>query len=481
MVNKNYSVMIGVVLLLLISSISANGLTIISNSSIALNKTINVDKAISFSLKNEEPFTFYNITFETNDIISMPKIDILNSGETLNITAVVTTNEDFNNILRLKGFYEANLGTGTPTNYDITVDFNEGLSKCDFSIIKGDSVNWQNLVNDEVRLRNEDTMEYINTILQNGSYQTNFDTPEVFRYAFYRRGYLFTNICTITVLDNVGLINDPNLDAILDLNVNVNYEPTTIATTFLETSYSMDFYRNQEGAFTVKNTGTKVAKNIQLSGDWFSFSKNSFDLDIDESKVVVYTISPAIFNTSETNQSYNKNLTISGNFNSVIKNFDIFINYAEIDENFNYSNGSSGLTYLIDQYCKDHPDICSPEPRIIYRNADNDTNSFNVSFEQGQFKDFISLVFDTLDEIKVALNYFKSDKEFYSSQINTTNSKISALEVSINQEKLSRETNTDNSFFILLILSIVAVAILFGFIVWLLAKNKRAKKYDTVS
>ena len=41
-----------------------------------------------------------------------------------------------------------------------------------------------------------------------------------------------------------------------------------------------------------------------MNGDWITFNKNNFDLNPNEQKVVVFTVSPIITNTNDTNKNY---------------------------------------------------------------------------------------------------------------------------------------------------------------------------------
>lgn len=457
--------------------VSANGLYV-NPPSFSVNKSFGVNKQIIFSIKNEEPFSFYNISFEDNSVIYMSKISELTSGNEVNVTATINTENNFNGNVKIKGFYIANIGPGNET-YTIDVDFNEGLSRCDFSAVKGDSVTWINLVTDEIKLRNEDTKEYVTTILEGGSYTTHFSNPETFRYSFYRRGYRFTDICDITVLDDQGLINDPNLDAQLNLDIKLVYDPTNIEVVVLERNYSMDFFGSSEGVLTIKNIGSKTAKNVNLAGDWFSFNYNNFDINTGDTKVVTYTIEPNIYDTNSTNKTYEKNITISGNFDTRNELIDIFINYAEIGGDYNYTNGTSGFMALIEQYCNAHPEVCNPKPRIIYKNIDNSTpEEFNVTFEVSQVSDMFSYMFEIFDYIKTSMNYVKEGRTERDVQVNSTNSKVDNLESLIIEEKESREKNNTTVAWVAAIIIFIFVVVLLVLIIFQYKKINRLKKYD---
>ena len=71
---------------------------------------------------------------------------------------------------------------------------------------------------------------------------------------------------------------------------------------------------------------------MTLNSDWFSFSLNNFNIPSGGSRNVGYTINPLITNTTQTNQTYSKILTITGNFLSQNKTFDIFIPFKSVTQ-----------------------------------------------------------------------------------------------------------------------------------------------------
>lgn len=462
--NKLMFLMVG---LLIIPLVSANGLNIVSNiTTFNMNKTYNQDKSITFTIKNEEPFSFYNITFKDNDIITMSRINELTSGNSKEVTATVKTNNDFNGDIEIIGYFESQLGIQNKS-YNITVTTADGLEVCDFSIVKGDKVTWFNKIPDEIRLKNMNA-DYVTTIEKNGSYTTTFDEPEIFEYAFYRRGSLYTDICQITVLDDVGYVNDPNLNEIITLNIDMKYEETTIQATLFTDNFTLNFLESADDVIIIKNTGTKVARNIKLSGDWFTFNKNNFDLDPDKSTVVVYNIKelkPGITNTTNTNKTYDKNITITGNFDKVVKHLDVFIKYAEIGEN--YTSGETWEQELKNK-CEDDPDywLC-PKTRIVYRDINDTLLRFNVTYEQEQCEQMTSLMFDKMDGEDEIYNYMKRVITDLNQTIQTMSSKVNNLETNIIAEKTLREEQKNNLdyvwFFIavgLLIVALIAIVFL---------------------
>jgi len=467
-----------------ISFVSANGLNIINNPTFNVNKTIGVNEIITFEIKNEEPFTFYNISFEDNPRISMPIISQLNSGETINVSATIFGDEDFVGGIKIRGFYQANLGASNES-YEVEVDYYDGLSLCDLSIIKGDSITWRWVGNGEVKMKNTDTNVDITPISEGGNYTSKFNTPGVLNYAFFWMGFMFTDVCTINTLDDTGIINNPELDESLSINLKVNYEPTTIQTNVLERKYSIGFLDSPEGVITLTNTGSNIAKKVKLEGDWFNFNKNEFDIAVGGTTIVIYNlreIKPGIYDTNHTNKTYIKNISISGNFGTINEEFEVFLNFAEIDDNYNPGNGSGGLRDIFDQYCIENPEICDPEPRIIYRNIGNNSdNEFNVSFGQEQVKSIFAYLYTLGGNLNTALNVFKSDKDSWNVYANDTNVRVGRLEQMYLEDRVDKEGNVNWIFFGITTSLLTIIIVLVVIFLLRLIKKKRIKKRDILN
>ena len=110
--------------------ISANGLAIIGNSSFNISKIMNQDEYINFQLENQEPYSFFNLSFQENPWIFMNTLAELESGYYLNISAKVISNEDIDKEIRIIGYKEVPLG-GSSEIYEIDVSYlNEVPNDC---------------------------------------------------------------------------------------------------------------------------------------------------------------------------------------------------------------------------------------------------------------------------------------------------------------------------------------------------------------
>mgnify|MGYP001604299028 FL=1 len=356
-------IFIFIIVIFFFSIISANGLTSIPNQ-FTINKTQEITQTIQFNLTNTQPYNMINIKFENNPYIEMPLTN-LSSGESKNIISNVIATDDFSGILRIKGFFESNLGQQNEV-HQVDISYNNGiiLSQCDFSIIKGDTVNWNNLINTstgDVKLINADTNLEVTLISKGSSYSQVFDTPLNFRYYITRLG-IPSETCKIAVLDTQGLINDPSLDAQLILDIKILFDPTTISSTILTESYTIEAGSLSQDILSVKNMGNNLAKNVHLESEWFTFNINNFDLNPGESRNVGYTITPIINETNQTDKTYIKKFSITGNFNTFEKDFSIFIPYKLIDESF--FKDSKTLEELFKNYLDFIKAYCTENPNL---------------------------------------------------------------------------------------------------------------------
>jgi len=444
------------------------GLQIVGDSFFKINQTIGAEEIIIFSLRNTETFSFFNVSFEDNSIIEMTEIPELVSGASINVTATISADEDFSDNVRIIGLYTQTLGSSNESHI-VEIDYDLGVEPCDFSIIKGDNILWKNLAGRIVKLINADTSVDIVELEEDANYTQIFSESLVLNYAVSWVGFIFDN-CIVHVLSDTGLITNPEFDAILNLDIDVDYEPTVIETTFLETEYTMDVFTTEEGLFLIKNTGTETAKSIHLEGNWFEFTQNDFDIQSGYSKTVSYKIKPIIGTTNETDKTYEKNLIITGNFLTITQPFQISINYADIDSG-DYSSGDT-LIDIIEQYCIENPDasFCGNEPTVIYSGR-NDTNLTNQ-----QFKQIIEYWFSEFENIDEFVEWAKENYFIMSENINQTNVDMNQTRQDVEDIKKEGSSSTNMIFFIIISISGIVIVGGGGMIFWYFKKEKIKEK-----
>ena len=474
-VNSYFIILLFLIMLPLVSS---NGLAIVNGNDQNLTKTFGVEQKINFTIKNEENFVFYDINFEDNEILSMETITELAPGEEVNVTANITAIESFNGDINILGYKEANVGASNQT-IDIDVDYDNGLSLCEKTLIIGDKVVWHNLVSDEIQLWNDNTNQEVTTIYEDQNYSKTFNIAEDFRYHFKRHGTVkFTSSCTLSIRDDTGRVNYPEYDVLFNIDLSVNYSDTTIKLTILENNYTLDYDSEAEGVLTIKNIGTKLAKSVKLVADWFAFNKNNFDILPGETVVISYLIDPRIYTTENTGKYHNMSLNVTGNFEDLSENFTIYINYAEISgDNF---NGSS-IAETLARFCLDNPNTLGClETKIIYKNIDTGEYEFNVTYNQKQVNDLWDYMFSQSDSQSIFESIVKEDLDLIASNVSLNSQIIVELKNLAEQNKKEfDEAQKDEVNYVLvgIIGSIIIVLIILLFYVF---RMKRRKIYENL-
>lgn len=437
-----------------ISFVSANGL-VLNQSSITVNKTINQVPQITIQVTNTEPFQFLNVTIVPNSNIIANTIPTLNSGASANLTLQVIGNNSITTNISIYGIFLNNVGQPFQT-YNIGVNQTNPISMnpCDFSIIEGDTIVWQNnLQFDPIVMRDSTGTVISGTSIQpTQTYSRQFNTPESFSYFWSRFSVPITPICTVSVLDSNGYVHDPELDAHLSLSLSVQHLPTSISASANPLQFTVQLGNSQEGTISIQNTGSQIAHDVHLGGEWLSFSDNNFDLNPSQTRGIIFQVSPVVFNTAQTNMTHNKNITITGNFETFNIPLSIFIPLANIG---NSSNAINDTNYLINVFCPLFPNsiLCSPEPRIEYRYIFNQSEpEINVSITQSRLNDLWIYLFGLGDEMKTGRN---SDKIVFD-EIHSFNN-LTATELASIRAEVKDNSNKTNS----VVNFVVFMAILF--------------------
>jgi len=445
----------------------------INNSVYSINKTFNTPTSFKISFVNNESFSFYNISFEDNPYVSMNKITELpaNIEVVVNVTSNYNSNSNIN--VKLKGYYLTNVGAQLRTYY-VNVTSNEPfLSFCNKNLIAGDTVIWKNTLLDPIMMYDANSGNSIEgaSILSNNSLTKTFSNPTSFYYNFKRSSFTFTPSCMLSILPTNGYINNPSYDSILTFNIRNDYQPTNITTNIVLDNYTMSFDKTQDGVMTISNTGSLIAYNVHLSGEWILFNANNFDLSPGQTKGVVYTIVPIVTNTNDTNKQYAKKITISGNFPTQEKSLNIFINQANIN-----SNSSSDADYLINIFCPKFPNstLCNPEPRVEYRyisNSSDKMGSFNMS--QQQLNDLWLYMFKQGDEFKTATNEMKAMIYDVMNKNNLSTSDLATLKQQALIDSEARDKQVTNTWVVMGVGITLIVCTLSGFLIYQMRLKKK--------
>ena len=142
-------------------------------------------------------------------------------------------------------------------------------------------------------------------------------------------------------------------------------------------------------------------------------------------------IRPIIFQTNQTNKTYSKSIKIEGNFNTINKNIDIFINYKDL-LGF-YANSSYDIETLENMvlfFCSIYPDKC---PTTVI-NADESTRNITFTINEETYKEgileedsFRDEIRDTLKDQNEKLILLENKTEDYLDNSNETSNDVRDL------------------------------------------------------
>ena len=178
-------------------------------------------------------------------------------NENITIIAKITKDTDFNGQINLIGDYYSDIGASNITQ-DVEVDYtNSRLSPCNLNLVIGDSINWKNLHYSPIKLINQNTGIEIATIQANLSLKQLYNSPINFNYYAIWMGFQFTQTCSVNVMNSQGYVHNSEYDGLINLNLKILYDPTTIESTFYEDYYEINYNKEIEDVLRLKNTGTK--------------------------------------------------------------------------------------------------------------------------------------------------------------------------------------------------------------------------------
>lgn len=475
---RNKLFFLALVCVFLITLVTANGMKVFPNP-VIMNKSVGTDETIVLTISNEDSITFSNISFAkyisgtselTNDYISFPTIASLLSGANITVTAIVKSNININKVINIQGFFNSSVGPQTK-QWDVNLTrngYNVEMSPCNFNVIVGDTIVWENTVYDQtdfkMKVVSGTIPESDAIILINQSFQKTFTDSGTFVYQFYVSSIDVSGVCSITVRNTNELVNDATLDALLNLQVNVNYKPTTITNVLsVYTTTVKPFQKTEIAIMTLTNNGNEVAHNIILSGNWFTFSKNNIDLEPNVSTSVIIYVEPIVSSTSDTDKIYNIVLTIDGNFPLLSNNFSLFVQYQAIGS----LNGTTTeqLDSLLRGFCERNPEVCRPIQIIQGNNGTSGIVQVNIT--QEQFRDIWIHMFAS-DEARQTLdNYIKENIDLLKTDVRTTTGTVQQLNQTLTDLQENQSSSMQGVIVFIIIVVLVIVIFLIGMLIYL--------------
>lgn len=461
------------VCMLLISSVDA--LQILNNS-IEMNKTHGINKNITILIQNPQPFPFYNVSFVNNNIISPFVISEIQSGVTINKTITIITNESMSTTLKLIGFYATAVGHSNQI-YKVNVTSFKSLP-CDMTIIKGDSIEWKSFLQSEIIMFDVNTNLPVDggVLTLNKTFLKVFNSPQQFRYLFKISNVPFPEMCIINVLDDTGTVHDPSFDAILNLKINMLFKPTILSIIIPETNYSLNVFEQTQGVLSLRNNGNETARNVVLQADGFIFSDNNFDIIPEQSRALTYTIKPSRFisSTEQTNKTYIKNLSISGNFDVFSIPITIFVKYALISSNTTFNSTGETILDIVRRECDLNPShsFCNLQPRIIFRNG-SDSTDINITMSKAQLDALVLALLEFKETFNTESN-IRKELQLENAQYNKNSTiRLGSLDTKIESVEEKIETNFNLIWLIIITILLIIVILFLVYIIYYKIRKKQ--------
>lgn len=455
---------------LLLNTVSALTIT---PSIISVNKTVGSQTFANFQVLNPSNFVMYNISFSDSSILNLPKISSLNPGAYANVSAEVISNTQGLYNLDLQGYYFNNVGSSSNI-YQINVSSNS-VDDCSKTVTFGDTIKFSSSVLDPIQMFNSDTSVPIEgSIIGTNQIFSYSPSVGILHYYFKRNGFQFAPVsgfCTLNVLNTTGLINDPQLDGSLQFTLLVNYPPTNISYAITQTNYTMSYSDSTDGIMSLTNTGNSIA-HVSLSGDWFTFNNNNFDLNPSQTKGIIYTITPQVLSTDQTGIIHSQNIQISGNFPTQNIPISVFINHADLSNNSTLLSGN--LTEAIRQFCLNAPQFCqNPVIRQYINNASE--LGVNVTITQETLNGVLAAIFDIKDQLTTSTNDLKLKYSDLDVKIGSINDSMTNSSV-IAQQAQASSVNLADIFIYAFVMFLLVVAIVLTVIIYRLMKKRREQE-----
>jgi hypothetical protein len=291
---------------LLVIHLQVGSALLINPSAISINSSFTETATFKLNLINNHNFTLYNLTFNSDKLVPFSIGNILpNQTREITFTTRNLPVGNYNENVNILTFVKFSCSILQNKVHKISLFSNQfGLTQ----MCTGDSIEFKNTYNFPITLKiyKSNGQEFISQdIPVNGTYTTpQFTTIENY-YFTGNFNSLFHGDLAVSSVES--LAHDQLNDASFNLKLSVIPKNTSLTMSSAIDSYTINYNESRTGFFSITNTGSYEALNIILSGEWFIFSENNFNLQPGDVKAVNYRIQPIIQSESETNKVYNRN------------------------------------------------------------------------------------------------------------------------------------------------------------------------------
>ena len=324
--NQNKTLVLGLIIIFC----TTNVIALTSNqTSFDVDVTIGEEKEIDIRLTNNEIYDLYNLRI-VSDYMELDPINI-SSGETKTATITILTSApgSIDTDVTILAYQKKSCAELGQTTYDINVT-GLGVDVDELNICPGDPVQFNNFYSPYIEVTIFGTSILDDRIdVDNSKTYTAFDSVGNYHFEIFP----LIGDGDIIVSETEVFVHNADDDEDLSFDIESSYEDTTIDADLYKNNFTLEYDEAKNNYVVLENIGSKTAYNITLSGDWFiSFDKNNFNLTAGDSIAVNFMVSPVIFDEDDTNKSYFKKLKIEGNFPTIEKDVNIFVNYSALDD-----------------------------------------------------------------------------------------------------------------------------------------------------
>jgi len=374
-----------IVSIILISLVSAT-LTISPNP-ITIQTRMNELNTFNATFTNNFNFRIQDFSFTNLTGFSFPQIT-LDPAQSLNIEFTVERNSPIETSIpsSVRFNYLVDVPSNPQTHYiNIT---SVGFIPQFIVIHEQDTIAWTNIDT----ISHTVTSSFFDlTVLPNQTVERIFTQSGTINYqdlVLYFGG-------TIEVLNRTSqqAVHNPQYDIIWNVDLSVIADPTELEIEpFGGVNFTVEAIGSTEGLFRIKNIGDEIAQSIQLSTEdgWLTFDENNFNLGIGEQKFVDYTIAPIIWETNETNKTYDIDIKAKAlNSEEVTFGISVFVPFLDMETGL---TEEETLLILWERICHNNPNapLCTGilesggNGSVIYADPE-----FQFNFTSSMFLDLL--------------------------------------------------------------------------------------------
>jgi len=425
---------------------------------------------VNLTNNGDKPLYSVSLSASNSDISFIDNDFDLGTNQTKQVKMIISTSATYTETLFVDVIYYERVDvTLQPTEDQISIN-NGGFDPNDKEVVEGSTIVWTN--NDTIS--HSVTCDRFDVELQPGEQHT-YVFSDVGIINYYDK---FTNYNgKITILGKQGedYAHNPNDDLSFALNVNSKKVETTLSIQLIDgDNFTVESNRQKDSVLLVENTGDSTAQSISFKGEWITYGKSDFYLSPGDKTYVTFTISPQIMSSTETNQTYTKQIiAYSNNTLDVNQNISIFVPYMSnvsvedtVSEFFNNTLDDDFLMALHNMVCLANPEYtyCTPEIKevVVYRSP-----PINVNYSTEDVHNMFRKQADIYNKVE------RSDKEMNKliSQLNeeSTTTRDATVEMKRMVEQLMEnqddsDSQIDTISYIILIIFLVVIMILGGWI-----------------